>query len=394
MFESTVKRASASYVFPCDLYATFLENTKSWVLPLAKAKPFFREIFDTLTFFLLNPGQISYEIVSSFVATTLLPLLQQTKTYCDADYHVEQEMVYHVGRKTTGQLRFTIQFPFGPNVPRIANVEETERFIETFRMTTPVHIFKTDFTPCCTKYRYQLTYRLVPKYDGVNHEVNHEVYHEVYQGANALAQGSQRVCECGVAQDQHKLQCSKLWWRCQKCSKCKEAGHQFCTVCGERNADHAKESDCLCLTTLNSLNSDELKKLYKAHVDTTVDIVEMSQRQYQVAKLRQALLTRTMIVVETRPAMSASSKRHIPHALRTQVWSFYIGLEKGTVPCFCCEDNKITPFNFECGHVVAESKGGPTDVANLRPICSTCNKSMQTKNLFEFKLMLRRPKSF
>ena len=373
LFESYVKRDPSSYVFPCDLYSTFLENAKSWAAPLPEIKLFFQETFDTLTFFLLNPGQITYEIVSSFLATTLLPLLQKTKTYCDAEYHVEHEIVYHVGRKMTGQVRFTVRFPFGGIMPQDAVVDEMERFIETFRMTVPQQAFKTEFTPCCSKYRYQLTYRLVPKYDG------------------SLVQGSsQRVCECGVAQEQHKLRCGKLWWKCQNCAKRKESGHQFCSVCGERNADHAKEEDCLCLITLNGLHSDELKKLYKAHVDTTVEITEMSQRQYQVAKLRQALVARTTIVVETRSA----SKKHIPHALRTQVWSFYIGLEKGTVPCFCCEDNKITPFNFECGHVVAESKGGATDLANLRPICSTCNKSMQTKNLFEFKLMLMRPKIF
>lgn len=377
LFESTVKRDPSSYVFPCDLYSTFLENAKSWAAPLPEIKPFLQETFDSLTFFLLNPGQISYEIVSSFVATTLLPSLQKTKIYCDKEYHVEEEIVYHIGRKMTGQLRFTIQFPFGAMLPQIALVDEIERFIESFRMTTQQQIFKTDFTPCCSKYRYQVTYCLVSKYDG---EQN-------------LVQGSQRVCECGVAQDQHKLRCDKLWWKCQKCAKRKEAGHQFCTACGERNADHIKEEDCLCMTTLNTLHSDDLKKLYKAHVETSIDVMEMSQRQYQVAKLRQALLTRTVIVVDTRPP-SPTCKKHIPHALRSQIWSFYIGLEKGTVPCFCCEDNKITPFNFECGHVVAESKGGPTDVANLRPICSTCNKSMQTKNLFEFKLMLRRPKIF
>lgn len=36
----------------------------------------------------------------------------------------------------------------------------------------------------------------------------------------------------------------------------------------------------------------------------------------------------------------------------------------------------MTPFNFEAGHVIPESKGGKTHIENLLPICSTCNKSM------------------
>ena len=36
----------------------------------------------------------------------------------------------------------------------------------------------------------------------------------------------------------------------------------------------------------------------------------------------------------------------------------------------------ITPFNFEVGHNIPESKGGATDINNLRPICSKCNRSM------------------
>jgi hypothetical protein len=36
----------------------------------------------------------------------------------------------------------------------------------------------------------------------------------------------------------------------------------------------------------------------------------------------------------------------------------------------------VTVFNFEAGHNIPESKGGPTTHDNLRPICSGCNKAM------------------
>ena len=37
---------------------------------------------------------------------------------------------------------------------------------------------------------------------------------------------------------------------------------------------------------------------------------------------------------------------------------------------------QVTPFTFEAGHNIPESKGGETSVDNLRPICGKCNKAM------------------
>jgi len=69
-------------------------------------------------------------------------------------------------------------------------------------------------------------------------------------------------------------------------------------------------------------------------------------------------------------------KKKIPKALREQVWRVYCG-ETFNKKCNVnwCE-NIITPFTFETGHNIPESKGGTLDIDNLRPICSNCNKSM------------------
>jgi len=69
-------------------------------------------------------------------------------------------------------------------------------------------------------------------------------------------------------------------------------------------------------------------------------------------------------------------KVKIPRALREQVWLAWCG-KKFEHKCLVrwCE-NIMTPFIFEVGHNVPESKGGPTDLTNLRPICSQCNRSM------------------
>ncbi len=38
--------------------------------------------------------------------------------------------------------------------------------------------------------------------------------------------------------------------------------------------------------------------------------------------------------------------------------------------------NTINVFDFQAGHNIPESKGGPANVENLFPICARCNQSM------------------
>ena len=77
-------------------------------------------------------------------------------------------------------------------------------------------------------------------------------------------------------------------------------------------------------------------------------------------------------------------KATIPHALRRTVWNTYIGEDIGSTECYVGCKTKITQLTFECGHVQAESMGGLLTLDNLRPICSSCNKSMGTKNMHDF----------
>lgn len=78
-------------------------------------------------------------------------------------------------------------------------------------------------------------------------------------------------------------------------------------------------------------------------------------------------------------------KLSIPKVLRDRVWNRWIGESVVKIKCLCCEINEIRITQFHCGHVVAEACGGKTDIANLRPICASCNTSMGTENLYEFK---------
>ncbi len=94
-------------------------------------------------------------------------------------------------------------------------------------------------------------------------------------------------------------------------------------------------------------------------------------------------------VIDTDSNMVAFLKKKVqnkklPKILRNIVWDTYIGKTAGIGKCYVCE-RQIDSKDFECGHVIAKSKGGADTVENLRPLCALCNKSMSTKNLFEFK---------
>ena len=78
-------------------------------------------------------------------------------------------------------------------------------------------------------------------------------------------------------------------------------------------------------------------------------------------------------------------KKPIPKTLKMSVWYTHIGKEIGMVNCPCCNSNEISQMDFDCGHVIAESKGGPMTIENLKPICNKCNRSMRTMNMNEFK---------
>lgn len=79
-----------------------------------------------------------------------------------------------------------------------------------------------------------------------------------------------------------------------------------------------------------------------------------------------------------------TKKQHIPKKLKNMIWDKYVGKEKGVGLCYCCSE-EIDSKNFEAGHIIPEAKGGETNIDNLRPICSCCNKSMGTQNMDEFK---------
>jgi len=77
-------------------------------------------------------------------------------------------------------------------------------------------------------------------------------------------------------------------------------------------------------------------------------------------------------------------RKGVPASLKKELWRNHFGNRfKGV--CFCCRSATIYRDNFHAGHVIAVANGGEDLIENLRPICQTCNSSMGTMNLNDFK---------
>lgn len=77
-------------------------------------------------------------------------------------------------------------------------------------------------------------------------------------------------------------------------------------------------------------------------------------------------------------------KSSISKIKKSEVWRKWIGIKEGLSICQCCKGIEIEKDNFDCGHIIPESKGGTLDISNLRPICCRCNNSMHDTNMIEF----------
>jgi 5-methylcytosine-specific restriction endonuclease McrA len=79
-----------------------------------------------------------------------------------------------------------------------------------------------------------------------------------------------------------------------------------------------------------------------------------------------------------RPKSETPKKRKekIPAAVYEAIWTIKMGkVFQGKCLTTWCP-NTITVFDFQAGHDIPESKGGPASIENLYPICSRCNQSM------------------
>lgn len=109
----------------------------------------------------------------------------------------------------------------------------------------------------------------------------------------------------------------------------------------------------------------------------TIHVIDDEPIPMEVDDDDEAIVATEVLVVKPR-------RKTISAPIRRKVWNMYIGEEVGKSKCMCCNDITITPFMFECGHVISDHDGGNASVENLRPICCLCNRAMGSKNMEVF----------
>lgn len=118
-----------------------------------------------------------------------------------------------------------------------------------------------------------------------------------------------------------------------------------------------------------------------------IKLIIMNDRIYHFpAVVAPSQHTHINVPDQSQPQKASTHRQKIPKKVRIETWSRYIGMEIGKAPCMCCEKEDMTQMTFHCGHVVSHADGGSMNIDNLRPICASCNLSMHTQNMNEFRL--------
>lgn len=89
---------------------------------------------------------------------------------------------------------------------------------------------------------------------------------------------------------------------------------------------------------------------------------------------------------DTSIAVMKKLRGRIPKKIRYDVWSRYFGsVAEGS--CYVCNNDisLLIPGNYHCAHKKAHALGGSLHLDNLVPCCYSCNQSMGTRDLEEYK---------
>jgi 5-methylcytosine-specific restriction endonuclease McrA len=114
--------------------------------------------------------------------------------------------------------------------------------------------------------------------------------------------------------------------------------------------------------------------------ETILKLIDDKIEQYNKTQLS-LLLSKSQELIVLLNIPTKKKKVKITHVLKKQVWDTYIGITVGECKCPMCKVDIIKQMNFECGHLIPESKGGKTELPNLRPVCNKCNKSVGTNEM-------------
>ena len=88
--------------------------------------------------------------------------------------------------------------------------------------------------------------------------------------------------------------------------------------------------------------------------------------------------------VKHRGIQKRPKRKQIPKMIRGKVWERYHGTSLNG-SCFCCKRELHAFDAWHVGHIKSHANGGSDMPSNLRPVCASCNTSMGTQNMDEFK---------
>tara|TARA_R100000750_G_C2338709_1_gene93232 strand:+ start:321 stop:1391 length:1071 start_codon:yes stop_codon:yes gene_type:complete len=127
---------------------------------------------------------------------------------------------------------------------------------------------------------------------------------------------------------------------------------------------------CMIVSSTSDIFVYSVKLISKYVQDTTFEILENTSES-------------SSSNITTDNKTKRKSRKTIPKAIKNQLWRKHFGNSmKGR--CVCCQNEIDALEGWEAGHVEAVANGGSDHIDNLRPVCSTCNKSMSTMNLNEY----------
>lgn len=159
--------------------------------------------------------------------------------------------------------------------------------------------------------------------------------------------------------------------------------------------DPETESSQGQMNTIDACSQQELKiDVIRSDEDST-QCVAMQDNVQLLAECRQLRELNKRLTLENEALASDNArllaarkprKETIPAKIKSLVWLKYMG-DVFSAKCMCCQHTVISSVAFDAGHVIPESSGGKVHVANLRPICKSCNCSMGKKLLPTYALM-------
>lgn len=147
------------------------------------------------------------------------------------------------------------------------------------------------------------------------------------------------------------------------------AENETCTICGEK---------CGPMVYYNIF----CKKNKKIFSDAELKLIDETSNNLinENDKIPDNLTNNETLIILKKTNTKENKKKQIPPKLKEKVWNKYVG-DKISCPCPICEGVTISSFSFECAHVTAETNGGLLEVENLRAICGSCNKSMNSRHM-------------